>query len=54
MIAVESNAMFFINGDVCKEFATNEHYVGHARNCLAPSFRVDVDGYEGYMVVVHA
>jgi hypothetical protein len=44
--------MLFSNGDVRKEFDADDHYVGPARDRLAPSFRVDVDYYEGYMVLV--
>ncbi len=51
---VESEAMFFSNGDVREEFAVDDHYVGPARNRPAPSFRVAVDCHEGYMVLVRA
>ena len=30
----------------------DDHYVGPARNCPTPSFRVVVDYYKGYMVLV--
>jgi len=49
---VESEAMFFDNGDIREEFAADDHYVGPARNRPAPSFRVAVDCYEGYMILV--
>ena len=42
----------FNNGDSCKEFVVDEHYIGHACNRLAPSFRVFVDCQEGYMIIV--
>jgi hypothetical protein len=32
LAVVESNTMFFSNGDVREEFAMDEHYVGPARN----------------------
>ena len=44
--------MFFDNGDIREEFAADDHYVGPARNRPAPSFRVAVDCYEGYMILV--
>ena len=46
--------MFFSNGDVCEEFAIDEHYVGPARNRPAPLFPVGVDCHEGYMVLIRA
>ena len=51
MTIVESEAMFFNNGDVRGEFATDDHYVGPAHNRPAASFRVAIDCYEGYMVL---
>ena len=51
---VESDTMFFRNGDVREEFAMNEHYVGPTRNRPAPSFRVGVDCHESYMVLIRA
>ena len=51
---VESEAMFFNNGDVREEFAADDHYVGPARNRPAPSFRVGVDCHEGYLLLVRA
>jgi hypothetical protein len=51
---VDFDVIFFSNGDVREEFTMHEaqHYVGHARNCLAPSFHVIVDFYEKYVVLV--
>lgn len=49
---MESNVMFFGNGDVCKEFAVDKHYIGLERNRLALSFCVDINYHEGYMVLV--
>ena len=46
--------MFFSNANVREEFALDEHYVGHVCNHSTPSFRVVVDCYEGYMVLVCA
>ena len=46
--------MLFSSGDIREEFAKNEHYVGPACNRPAPSFRMDVDYHEGYMVIVRA
>jgi hypothetical protein len=44
--------MFINNEDVREEFDADDHYVGPAHNRSASSFRVDVDCYEGYMVLV--
>ena len=44
--------MFFDNGDIREEFATDDHYVGPARNRPTPSFRVAIDCYEGYIILV--
>ena len=52
MTIVESEAMFFSNGDVREEFTADDHYVGPAYNRLAPLFCVVVICYEGYMVLV--
>ena len=54
LTVVETNTMFFNNGDIREEFAMDEHYVGPARNRTAPSFRVSVDCHECYMVLVQA
>ena len=54
LTVVESDIMFFSNGNVREEFAIDEHYVGPARNQPAPSFRVGVDCHKGYMVLVRA
>jgi hypothetical protein len=52
LTVVESDTMFFSNGDVWEEFAMDEHYVGPARNQPAPSFYVGVDCHEGYLLLV--
>ena len=52
LTVVESETMFFSNEDVREEFAMDKHYVGPSHSRPAPSFRVDVDCYEGYMVLV--
>lgn len=54
LITIEYDAMFFGNGNIRKEFAGDEHYVGHALNPLAPSSLVVVDYHEGWMVLIHA
>jgi hypothetical protein len=41
------------NGEVHKEFDEDNHYVGHASNCLLPSFCVAMDCHEGYMLILH-
>ena len=48
MTIMETEAMFFNNGDVREEFATDDF----VRNHLVPSFHMDVDCYKGYMVLV--
>ena len=53
LTVVESDAMFFNNGEVCEEFAIDKDYVGHARNHPAPSFRVGVDCHKSYIVLIH-
>lgn len=54
LITVEYDAMFFGNGNVRKEFAGDEHYVGHTLNPLASSSLMVVDYHEGWMVLIHA
>ena len=54
LMVLESDTMFFSNGDVREEFVVDEYYVGPARNRTAPSFCVGVDCHEGYMVLVRA
>ena len=49
---VESEAIFFSNGDVREEFVVDDHYVGPAHYRLASSFYVAGDCHEGYMVLV--
>jgi hypothetical protein len=51
---VEYEAMFFHNGDVREEFVVDDYYVGPARNRPPTSFRVAIDCYEGYMVLVRS
>ena len=51
---VESDIVFFSNGDVREVFVVDEHYVGPARNRPAPSFYMGVDCHEGYMILVRA
>ena len=47
LTVVKSNTMFFDDGDVCEEFAMDEHYVGHVCNRPTLSFCVGVDCHEG-------
>ena len=54
MTVVESDIMFFSNKDVYEEFAMNELYIGPTRNWLTLLFRVGIDCYECYMVIVRA
>jgi hypothetical protein len=49
---VESEAMFFNNGDVREEFAADDHYVGHVCSRPLLSFCVAINCYESYMVLV--
>ena len=53
MTIVKFEAILFNNGDVREEFAADNHYVGLAGEHSIPSFRVVVDCYKDYMVVVH-
>ena len=43
---------FMETGNVCEEYDEDEHFVGQARDCLAKSFRVNWDLYEGYFVAI--
>ena len=54
LTVVESNTMFFDNGEVHEEFAMDEHYVGLARNRPVSLFRGGAVCHEGYMVLVRA
>ena len=54
LIVVKSDTMFFDNGDVRKEFAMDEHYIGPVHNWLVLSFRVGVDWHDGCMVLIQA
>ena len=54
LTVVDSNTMFFSNGDVREEFAVDEHYVSLVRNRPVPSFRMGVDCHERYMVLIRA
>ena len=49
---LQSQAMYFCNGDVREEFDVDESYVGPLRDRPQPSFRVAVDCHEGYMVLL--
>ena len=49
---VDSEAMFFSNGDVREKFVADNHYIGPTRTCPASSFRAAVDCSEGYMVLI--
>ena len=51
---MESDAIFFNNEDVSKEFAIDEHYIDPIHNRHVPSFRMVVDYHEGYVVLVYA
>ena len=50
---MQSEAMFFDNGDIREKFVADDHYVGPARNRPALLFRMAVDCYEGYIILVH-
>ena len=54
LTVVESDTMFFNSEDVREEFAMDEHYVGPTCNRSAPLFRVGVDCYKSYMVLLQA
>lgn len=41
------------NGEVCKEFDEDEHYIGLASIRSLPSFRVAVDCHKGYMLLMY-
>ena len=49
---IKFKVIFFGNKYVCKKFDADDHYVGPARNRPAPSFRVLVVLYEGYVILV--
>ena len=54
LTVMESDAIFFNNEDVSKEFAIDEHYIDPIHNRHVPSFRMVVDYHEGYVVLVYA
>ena len=40
------------NEEVREEFDVDDHYVGPASSCPPPFFRIAVDCYEGYMLIL--
>ena len=48
-----SEASLLENGEVREEFYVDNHYVKPASNRPLPSFRIAVDCYEGYMLILH-
>jgi hypothetical protein len=38
---------------VCEEFDEDNHYIGPTSNHPLPSFRVEIDCHEGYMLILH-
>jgi hypothetical protein len=43
---------FVEGGSICKEYDKDDYFVGQRPDCLAPSFQVSRNLYEGYFVVV--
>lgn len=48
-----SEARLLGNGEVCKEFDEDDHYIKPTSIRPLPSFRVTVDCHEGYMLLMY-